>query len=79
MRLTNEIDELRFTVAQQQRLQDVTPTASQSKAVVPNKDVEQLIKVKEVDSKRIAELEKQCRKLQNELDEMANLKAEKGN
>ena len=77
MRLTNQVDELRFTVAQQQRLQDSPAYEAQSKSAGSNKDVQQLLQMRETDAKRIADLEMQCRKLQNELDEMANLQAEK--
>lgn len=76
MRLTNDIEELRFTSAQQQRRLDSAVAASQQRPVTGADDMQELRAARSADAERISELEKQIRRLQNELDEAMNVRAE---
>ena len=76
MRLTNDIEELRFTSAQQQRRLDSAVAASQQRPVTGADDMQELRAARSADAERISELEKQIRRLQNELDEAVNVRAE---
>ena len=78
MRLTNDIEELRFSSAQQQRQLDTVLAAPQRLGLeAPGDDnTTALLETRRADALRIAELEKQTRRLQNELDEAMNTRTE---